>query len=96
MTAQCANSACAKPFRYFRSGKIYLIDAGAAAILRGGAGIRDMEYFWLCGECSATMHVTVDGNGAVIVERVAPVQKTRESPAETTPKVKRVATSVSA
>lgn len=69
MTTHCANSECGTPFRYFRSGKICLIDfkANGTATRHG----RDMEYFWLCGNCSAKMRVTVDGLGNAILEHLA-------------------------
>ena len=57
MTAHCANSACGANFRYFRSGKIYLID-----FKLNGNTAREMEYFWLCGDCSPRMRVTLDSN----------------------------------
>jgi hypothetical protein len=69
MTTHCANSECGTPFRYFRSGKIFLIDfkANGTATRHG----RDMEYFWLCGNCSAKMRVTVDPSGNSILEQLA-------------------------
>jgi hypothetical protein len=71
MTTKCANPACTRPFLYFRSGKIYLIDALASN--EGGSpesARKDIEYFWLCGACSQYMQVTLDRNGAVVVERL--------------------------
>lgn len=69
MTTKCANPACNHPFRYFRSGKIYLIDvANSAGTVRPSTGAREMEYFWLCGDCSQNMRVTLDSAGAVKVE----------------------------
>jgi hypothetical protein len=71
MTTKCANPACDHPFHYFRSGKIYLIDMASASGAVRSNGARGMEYFWLCGDCSRNMRVTLDGYGAVQVERVA-------------------------
>jgi len=72
MMSKCANPACSRPFHYFRSGKIYLIDAAASnGTFRPSNGSRGMEYFWLCGECSRSMRVALDGFGAVKVERVS-------------------------
>lgn len=72
MTTKCANPACTSPFHYFRSGKIFLIDVAA---WNGGSRPpntpRDIEYFWLCGDCSQTMQVTLDQNGCVVVEQTA-------------------------
>jgi hypothetical protein len=70
MTTKCANPACDQPFHYFRSGKIYLIDMASAGGAVRSNDARGMEYFWLCGDCSRNMRVTLDGYGAVQVERV--------------------------
>jgi hypothetical protein len=72
MTTKCANPACDRPFHYFRSGKIYLIDMANSSAVRSSNGPREVEYFWLCGDCSRNMRVTIDGYGTVQVERVAP------------------------
>ena len=50
MTAKCANPSCNEPFHYFRTGKIYLIDAPTAKSALHER--RPPEYFWLCGECT--------------------------------------------
>lgn len=70
MTAKCANPSCNEPFHYFRTGKIYLIDAPVANSPLNEK--RMHEYFWLCGECSRSMRVALDQNGAVIVESDVP------------------------
>ena len=71
MTANCANPACKAPFRYFRSGTIYLLDqrdrAPRVPALHGRDGI---EYFWLCGECSRTLRMVLDQNGFAALEAV--------------------------
>ena len=67
MTAKCANPSCNQPFHYFRTGKIYLIDAPAA---KSSFNLRrPPEYFWLCGECCQIMRVALDQSGSVVVER---------------------------
>ena len=66
MTTQCANKACGTRFRYFRSGKIYLIDFKSNA--NGAHHGRDVEYFWLCGSCSLKMRVSLNSDGNVILE----------------------------
>lgn len=68
MTTKCANPACDNPFHYFRSGKIYLIDMANAGGAARSNGVHEVEYFWLCGDCSQTMRVTLDGQGMVKVE----------------------------
>lgn len=66
MTAKCANPSCSKPFHYFRTGKIYLIDVPIPKSSLKER--RPHEYFWLCGECCRSMRVALDQTGAVIVE----------------------------
>jgi len=71
MTTKCANPACDHPFHYFRSGKIYLIDTASwSSAMRPSNGARGTEYFWLCGDCSRNLRVTLAGDGAVKVEPV--------------------------
>ena len=67
MTAKCANPSCNEPFHYFRTGKIYLIDAPTVKTSLNLA--KAHEYFWLCGECCRSMRVVLDQTGVVIVER---------------------------
>jgi hypothetical protein len=77
MTAHCANSACGATFRYFRYGKMYLID-----FKLNGNTAREMEYFWLCGDCSPKMRVTFDSEGHVLIEQLeAPASLPKDSAA---------------
>jgi hypothetical protein len=69
MTTHCANPACRTPFRYFRSGKVFLIDFKSARAPLNPT--RDMEYFWLCGNCSLKMRVSVNPEGNIILEQLA-------------------------
>jgi hypothetical protein len=71
MVTKCANSACGTPFLRLRTGRLFLVDtlrtraqanAGTAAVTTWCP-----EYFWLCGECSLTMEVTVDQDGSVVI-----------------------------
>ena len=78
MTAKCANSACGTPFIYLRGGQLFLVDFVAAQSKSGPASpTRAPEYFWLCSDCSRTMHVTSDQTGAVLVE---PKRQKHKSP----------------
>ena len=66
MIATCANPACNVPFRYFRSGKIFMleptnVDPGS----KTDPPKRRIEYFWLCGECAPAMHLMRTTDGAV-------------------------------
>jgi hypothetical protein len=68
MTAKCANPCCREPFLYFRSGKIFLIEAPGSHHSRQDGVRKAPEYFWLCGECSRTMRVVLDRMGVATVE----------------------------
>jgi hypothetical protein len=71
MTTKCANPVCTRPFLYFRSGKIYLIDVPTCSDgVFPDSAKRDTEYFWLCGACCQNMQVTLDRKGQVVVETV--------------------------
>jgi|CZKR01.1.fsa_nt_gi hypothetical protein len=64
MIAKCANPACNVPFRYFHSGKIFMLEANDGdPRSRADPPKRRIEYFWLCGECTPAMHLmrTTDG-----------------------------------
>jgi hypothetical protein len=68
MTTHCANPACGTRFQYFRSGKVFLIDYKSACTPLTRP--RDMEYFWLCGNCSPKMRVSVNSEGNIILEQL--------------------------
>ena len=74
MVSKCLNPACNKPFRVFRTGTLFLVDDPRVpgqlnSPAFAGNTIRRPEYFWLCGECSSTMEVSVDRDGSVGVAR---------------------------
>ena len=73
MIATCANPACNIPFRYFRSGQIFMVEANDNHVdprSRADHPKRRIEYFWLCGECAPTMHLMRTTDGAVIICQV--------------------------
>jgi len=66
MIATCANPACNEPFRYFRSGKIFMLEANYRDPgSRTDRSKRRIEYFWLCEACAPAMHLMRTTNGAV-------------------------------
>jgi hypothetical protein len=68
MIATCANPACSRPFLYFRTGRIFILET-VDIDPRSGVDhpIRRMEYFWLCGKCSSTLHPVRTANGTVAI-----------------------------
>ena len=69
MLSKCANPACSRPFRYLRDGKLFEIDSTQMEKpLTGKKPVRHVEFFWLCGDCSAELTVVNDHeNGVTIV-----------------------------
>jgi hypothetical protein len=66
MVSTCANPACNVPFRYFRSGKIFMFEANDVDTRsRTDPPERRIEYFWLCGECAPAMYLMRTTDGAV-------------------------------
>ena len=61
MLSKCANPACPKTLHYLRDGKIFKIELDNS-VAPGKKGVRRVEHFWLCGNCS--QRLTIDlGNG---------------------------------
>ena len=69
MLSKCANPACSTPFRYLRDGKLFEIDPRQTARADGKKQVRRVEFYWLCGECSAQLTIVEDREtgGVVIV-----------------------------
>lgn len=71
MLSKCANPACSTPFRYLREGKLFEIEFGVGSEYSAyGAKkpSRRVEFFWLCGQCSAEFTVVQDEQrGAITI-----------------------------
>ncbi len=72
MVRKCANPACKTLFRYYRGGRIMLLDLNSghrSHPLRRRSGERErLEYFWLCEKCAPQMTLVVDADGTAIVQ----------------------------
>jgi hypothetical protein len=63
VVSKCANPACAASFQYMHEGKLFKLDRRSIrAVCLDPPGknceekpARNVEYFWLCGECASTM-----------------------------------------
>ena len=57
MLSKCANPGCPAPFLYLHEGKLFRLDTGTES----PAGpttqktARNLEFFWLCGDCAAKL-----------------------------------------
>ena len=86
MLSKCANPACSRPFRYLRDGKLFEIDSRDESVLatvgEERKPVRRVEFFWLCGECSAEMTIINDRDrGVVAVPIVEPPRFLRRAAA---------------
>jgi hypothetical protein len=74
MLSKCANPACSTPFRYLRDGKLFEIEITPVAETTTDAkkGSRHIEFFWLCGSCSAQLTLVRDHEQGV---RTVPIPK---------------------
>ena len=75
MVTKCANPLCDSPFRYFRGGKLFLVDASRhmASVLQEESTKktkRKAEHFWLCDRCCSQMAIDLDNDGRVSVRLV--------------------------
>ena len=68
MLSKCANPACSRSFRYLRDGKLFEIETGGESENSNDVrkSARRVEFFWLCGECSAQLMVINDHEKGVI------------------------------
>ena len=63
MVAKCNNPSCSAEFRYLHEGKLFRLDLEPTARCREPR----VEYFWLCGHCSARMTLSLRLDGEVAV-----------------------------
>jgi len=68
MIATCSNPACNVPFRYFRSGKIFMLEANDVdPKSTTDPPKRRIEFFWLCGEFAPVMDLMRTTDGEVTI-----------------------------
>lgn len=68
MIATCSNPACNAPFLYFRSGKIFMLEANHVDPKSTTDPPKHrIEFFWLCGECAPGMDLMRTTDGEVTI-----------------------------
>ena len=71
MVTTCANPLCDTPFRYFRKGKLVLLEASRTVpseLLEQFRPLeRNPEFFWLCDQCCTTLTIEIENDGTVRV-----------------------------
>ena len=76
MITNCANPKCGAPFRYFRDGKLFVIDRNIRSAdslpyefdTCNGTGV---QHYWLCGACCKSMSVAVGPHNEISVVEIA-------------------------
>jgi len=62
MLATCTNPSCSARFLYLAEGKLFRLDIDPTVRSLDG---KALEYFWLCGGCSAAMTLRLAQDGRV-------------------------------
>jgi hypothetical protein len=60
MISKCMNPSCSAPFRHLADGRLFQLQNDAPI-----AASKVIEYFWLCGRCSAVMTLRITRGGNV-------------------------------
>ena len=64
MVSKCANPGCDARLHYFRDGRLYQFETRSG----GGASVRQVRNYWLCGPCSARLALTLSpGKGVEVI-----------------------------
>jgi hypothetical protein len=64
MLSKCANPGCPATFRYLHEGRLFRFDTGATGP-NPGRDARNLEYFWLCAECSGKVTLSLEKGAGV-------------------------------
>ena len=73
MVATCANPLCGAPFRYLRTGKLFMVYGWRPNMEASGEKLvpkteRQSEYFWLCERCASKLTIDVNQGALAILE----------------------------
>ncbi len=73
MVNNCANPNCNKPLHYLRDGRVFVFDVASKQLGADGKRLRQLEHFWLCGDCEPTMIVEYNhDHGVTVLPRRTP------------------------
>ncbi|HVO80998.1 MAG TPA: hypothetical protein VMT28_09715 [Terriglobales bacterium] len=76
MLHKCANPACSNVFRRLSEGKLFQVESeyleavspGKSVPARNPRGVRKVEHYWLCNDCSSFLTLIFDrGQGMITV-----------------------------
>lgn len=88
MLSKCANPACGAAFHYLHDGKLFQVDVQAGEgwqrsgpqLISGRKPLHKVEYFWLCGPCSAALTLAYErGKGVITVPRAPDSERRAEA-----------------
>ena len=77
MLAKCANPSCSVLFRRLDEGTLFRLENDPALALEL-SDLKRPEYFWLCGCCSETVMLRLDGDAGLRVVPSPPVERTAD------------------
>jgi hypothetical protein len=70
MVSTCANPTCSAPFRHLKEGRLFLIDPRERAHKEVDRPASQLEFFWLCEQCTSRFTLAVGpGNRVSCVSR---------------------------
>ncbi len=64
MLAKCSNPDCSAQFLHLKNGRLFVVDSSSALLRDNKPATR--EYFWLCRNCSSTMTLRLERDGAIV------------------------------
>lgn len=69
MIDTCANPECSKPLHYLREGQIFAFNLPDPSAPAGSTGYSALhvKHFWLCGDCSGSMLLSLSGKNDVLL-----------------------------
>ncbi len=74
MVGKCANPDCSTPFKYFRDGRLFLIELKQGSGNNMGSSFAEhagpLHYFWLCSDCCRKLTLVPDQERGV---RLVPI-----------------------
>jgi len=80
MLSKCANPDCNATLHYLREGKVFKIESEAEVTASGVKPIRQVEHFWLCGNCSVSLTLTYTKDlGVQVVPKPADLVQARRA-----------------
>ena len=72
MLSSCANPSCSRQFRYLHEGKLFLLTLKLDETITSAEGkpaqqATEVQYAWLCDQCTQRFEVVLDSEGRVKV-----------------------------